>query len=131
MTKDLKDMIEKVEEEQASRAYLEKTIDKLKAEVNSLTNKLESQKVPFKVEPVRRVEEPDNSEEVSILKNLIISLRQEVDQKSKEKEAFQKQLQELKEEFVKVREELFDSAKDEIIIKTQNSLNTLIQDYGK
>lgn len=131
MTKDLKNMIEKVEEEQASRAYLEKTIEKLKAEVTSLRKKLDSQKVPFKVEPVRRVEELDNSEEISILKNLVTSLRQEVEQKNRDKEAIQEQLQELKKEFVKVREELFDSAKDEIIIKTQNSLNTLIQDYGK
>lgn len=131
MTKDLKDLIEEVEEEQASRAYLEKTIDSLKAEVASLKNKLDDQKPTFKIEPIRRVEEHDESEEISILKNLITSLRQELEQKGRENKALQEQLQELKIEFVKVRDELFDSAKDEIIIKTQNSLNTLIQDYGK
>jgi len=131
MTKDLKNLIEKVEEEQASRAHLEKTIDSLKAEVASLKNKLDNQKPTFKVEPIRRVEEHEESEEISILKNLITSLRQELEQKSRENKALQEQLQELKNEFVKVRNELFDSAKDEIIVKTQNSLNTLIQDYGK
>ncbi len=131
MPKDLKDLIEKVEEEQESRAYLEKTIESLKAEVASLKNKLEDQKPSFKIEPVRHVEEHDESEEISILKNLINSLRKELEQKGIENKELQKQLEELKTEFVKVRNELFDSGKDEIIIKTQNSLNTLLQDYGR
>ncbi|MBY9003101.1 MAG: hypothetical protein KGD73_03945 [Candidatus Lokiarchaeota archaeon] len=131
MPKDLKDLIEKVEVEQESRAYLEKTIDSLQAEVASLKNKLDGQKPTFKIKPVRRADEHDESEEISILKSMTTALRQESEQKSKENEVLQEQLQALKTEFVKLRNELFDSAKDEIIIKTQNSLNTLIQDYGK
>ena len=131
MPKDLKDLIEKAEVEQESRAYLEKTIDSLQAEVVSLKNKLDGQKPTFKIEPVRRADEQDESEEISILKSMTTSLRQELEQKGKENELLQEQLQSLKTEFVKMRNELFDSAKDEIIIKTQNSLNTLIQDYGK
>ena len=42
MSKDLKDLIDEAEEEQESRAYLEKKIEKLKAEVTKLKNKLEA-----------------------------------------------------------------------------------------
>lgn len=133
MSKELKDLIDKAEEEQASRAFLEKTVDRLKAEVATLNKKLGEKRTEFKVEPVRHVEEAetDTSKEISVLKNAVTSLKQELIQKERDKKLLQTQLSELKIEFEKVRDEMLNSSKDDMIIKTQNSLNTLIQDYSK
>jgi DNA repair exonuclease SbcCD ATPase subunit len=131
MGKDIKDLIDEAEQDQESRAYLEKTIEKLQAEVSNLRNKLEKQNVPFKIEPVKQVEEKDESEEIRILKNMVSSLRQELIQKDGEKSSLQKQIHDLTTEFETLRNSSFDSVKDDMIIKTQNSLNNLLQDYGR
>jgi len=131
MSKDLKDLIDEAEEEQQSRAYLEKTIEKLKTEVTKLKNKLEAQKTSLKIEPVKHVEEQSESEEIEILKDMISTLSQKVEQKSDEKEQLQKKVEDLTLELDEVKESLSDTIKDEMLTRTQNSLNTLIQDYGK
>ena len=132
MSKDLKDLIEKAEEEQDSIAFLEKTVEKLKLENATLKKKLYELNPEIELEPVQQVEENvEASKEISILRNVVSSLRQELIKTESDKTALETQLDELKIEFNKLREEMFDSAKDEMIIKTQNSLNTLINDYGK
>ena len=131
MSKDLKDLIEHAEEEQNSRAFLEKNIERLKAEVDSLKKKLEEKRPEFKVEPVRHYGEYDDSNEIDTLKNKISSLKNQLTEKEQDNSELDKELTDLKIEFEKAREEMFNSAKDEVIIKTQNSLNSLIQDYGK
>ena len=131
MSKDLKDLIEQAEEEQNSRAFLEKNIERLKAEVDSLKKKLEEKRPEFKVEPVRHYGEYDDSNEIDTLKNKISSLKNQLTEKEQDNSELDKELTDLKIEFEKAREEMFNSAKDEMIIKTQNSLNSLIQDYGK
>ncbi|MGB5910974.1 MAG: hypothetical protein WBH31_07275 [Promethearchaeia archaeon] len=131
MSKDLKDLIDEAEEEQQSRAYLEKKIEKLKAEVTKLNNKLEAQKTSLKIEPAKHVEEQSETEEIEILKDMISTLSQKVEQKSDEKEQLQKKVEDLTLELEEVKESLSDTIKDEMLSRTQNSLNTLIQDYGK
>ena len=131
MSKDLKDLIEQAEEEQNSRAFLEKTIERLKTEVASLTNQLEEKRSEFKVESIRHVGELDSSEEVDALKSTVSSLKSQIYEKEQDNNKLNEDFNKLKAEFEKVREEMFNSAKDEMIIKTQNSLNILIQDYGK
>ena len=131
MSKDLKDLIEKAEEEQASIAFLEKTVEKLKVENATLKKKLYEISPGIKVETVQQVEELDRSKEISGLKKTVSSLKQELIKTEGDKNALETQLNKLKIEFNKIRDEMFDSAKDEMIIKTQNSLNTLITDYGK
>lgn len=131
MSKDLKDLIDEAEEEQQSRAYLEKTIEKLKFEVTKLKNKLEAQKTSLKIEPVKHIEERSESEEIKILKDMILTLTQKVEQKNDEKEQLQKKVEDLTLELDDVKESLSDTIKDEMLSRTQNSLNALIQDYGK
>lgn len=131
MSRDLKDLIDEAEEEQESRAYLEKTIEKLKFEVTKLKNKLEAQKASFKIEPVEHIEEQSESEEIKILKDMISTLTQKLEQKNDEKEHLQKKVEDLTLELDDAKERLSDTIKDEMLLRTQNSLNTLIQDYGK
>ncbi|MFX1588156.1 MAG: hypothetical protein ACFFC1_08375, partial [Promethearchaeota archaeon] len=117
--------------EQESRAYLEKTIEKLEFEVTKLKNKLEAQKASFQIEPVKHIEEQSESEEIKILKDMISTLTQKVEQKDDEKEHLQKKVEDLTLELDDAKERLSDTIKDEMLSRTQNSLNTLIQDYGK
>ncbi|MFX1586167.1 MAG: hypothetical protein ACFFDL_16595 [Promethearchaeota archaeon] len=131
MSRDLKDLIDEAEEEQQSRAYLEKTIEKLKFEVTKLKNKLEAQKASLKIEPVKHIEERSESEEIKILKDMISTLTQKLEQKNDEKEQLQNKVEDLTLELDEVKENLSDTIKDEMLSRTQNSLNTLIQDYGK
>ncbi len=131
MSKDLKDLIEQAEEEQDSRAFLEKTVEKLKAEVVSLKSKLGEKRSELKIQPIRHNEEYDESKDMDTLKSMVSSLRNQLYEKEQDNDTLNKELAELKIEFERAREEMFNSAKDEMIIKTQNSLNSLIQDYGK
>ena len=131
MSKDLKSMIDKAEDDDKSRAYMEKTIDGLKIEIASLQKKIEEKKSSFKIEPVRHNEESDDSKEISILNNIINSLRQEVNQNEKEKEVLQEMVNGLTGDLEETKEILSDSVKNDLYIKTQNSLNNLIQDYGR
>ncbi|MFX1493720.1 MAG: hypothetical protein ACFFBZ_05515 [Promethearchaeota archaeon] len=131
MSRDLKDLIDEAEEEQESRAYLEKTIEKLEFEITKLRNKLEAQKASFKLEPVKHIEEQGESEEIKILKDMILTLTQKLEQKNDEKEQLQKKVEDLTLKLDDAKERLSDTIKDEMLSRTQNSLNNLIQDYGK
>jgi myosin heavy subunit len=131
MSKDIKDLIEKAEEEQETRAHLEKTIEQLKTEVATLKIKLEEKKFSYKIEPVRHVEEPKDTEDIIILKDMISSLKQELQQKTDEKESLHEMVEELSLELESTREKLADPKKDEILSRTQNSLNSLIKDYSR
>ena len=131
MSENLKDLIDKAEEEEKTRAQLEKTVESLELKVAKLEIKLkEKQKEPeFGVE--HPVSEDKESEEIKILKNLINSQNQELTQRNREKEALHMKIQDLNTELVNLKEGMNDSIKDQVIMKTQNSLNTLIEDYGR
>ncbi len=131
MSKDLKSKIEKAEEEDKSRAYMEKTIDGLKIEIASLQRKLEEKKPSFKIKPIRHGEEKDESEEISVLKNMINSLKQDITQNENEKEILQEMVNGLIIDLEETKESLSDSSKNDLYLKTQNSLNNLIQDYAR
>ena len=131
MSQNLKDLIDKAEEEERTRAQLEKNVENLKLKVARLETKLketrESQEPVFQNVPTGEAE----SEEILILKNLINSQNQELTQRNREKEALQIKVENLSKELGDLKESMNDSIKDQVIMKTQNSLNTLIEDYGR
>ena len=131
MSKNLKDLIDKAEEEDKARAQLEKTVENLELKVAKLESKLkekqESPTLTFTKAPIEEME----SEEITILKNIINSQNKELTQRNQDKESLQVKIQDLNTELVNLKENMNDSIKDQVIIKTQNSLNTLIEDYGR
>jgi DNA repair exonuclease SbcCD ATPase subunit len=131
MSQNLKDLIDKAEEEERTRAQLEKNVENLKLKVARLETKLketrESQEPVFQNVPTGEAE----SEEILLLKNLINSQNQELTQRNREKEVLQIKVENLNNELVNLKESMNDSIKDQVIMKTQNSLNTLIEDYGR
>ena len=131
MSKNLKNLINKAEEEEKSRAQLEKTIENLELKVAKLETKLKESQSSSNLELVKPTAENIESEEIIVLKNLINSQNQELTQRNREKEALQKKIMELNIEIVNLKESLNDSIKDQIIMKTQNSLNNLIEEYGR
>jgi exonuclease SbcC len=131
MSKNLKDLIEQAEDEEKSQAQLEKTIERLELQVAKLETKLKAKKDSSKLEFVKPKKEKPESEEIVILKDLINSQKQELAQKQQEKEILQQNVEIYKQELKYIEDNQADSVKDQIIMKTQNSLNNLIEDYGR
>ncbi|NVM45768.1 MAG: hypothetical protein HWN79_12710 [Candidatus Lokiarchaeota archaeon] len=131
MGKNLKDLIDKAEEEEKSQAQLEKTVESLELKVAKLETKLRESQSSSKFELAKPSAEIIESEEINILKNLINSQNQELTQRNREKEALQNKISDLNAEIVNLKESINDSIKDQVILKTQNSLNNLIEDYGR
>ena len=131
MSENLKDLINKAEEEEKTQAQLEKTVENLELKVAKLETKLKENQSSSKLELVKPTAESIESGEIDILKNLINSQNQELSQRNREKEALQQKIKNLNDELISMQESLNDDIRDEVIIKTQNSLNNLIEDYGR
>ncbi|MFX1497017.1 MAG: hypothetical protein ACFFBH_05800 [Promethearchaeota archaeon] len=131
MSKDLKDLIDKAEEDQQSKAYLEKTIEKLQLEVDKLKSKLDNEKITFKPTPIKHTDDLSDTQEILELKDIVLSLSNKLENKEQEKEILQTKVKDLTIELEEVQKKLLDPLKDEMFSRTQNSLNTLIQDYGR
>ena len=131
MSKDLKDLIDLAEEDEKTRAKLEENVETLKREIVKLNKKLKEKTSLAKIDSVKTVEEFDESEEINILKDLIASQKQELAGRIREKEVLQQKMDEVNLELENVRDTFTDSVKDQVLIKTQNSLNNLIEDYGR
>lgn len=131
MSENLKDLINKAEEEEKTQAQLEKTVENLELKVAKLETKLKENQSSSKLELVKPTTESIESGEIDILKNLINSQNQELSQRNREKEALQQKIKNLNDELISMQESLNDDIRDEVIIKTQNSLNNLIEDYGR
>jgi len=131
MSENLKDLIDKAEEEEKTHAQLEKTVENLELKVAKLETKLKEKKSSSKLKLVKPTVESSEPEEINILKNLINSQNQELSQRTREKEALQQKFKALNDELISMQESLNDDIRDQVIIKTQNSLNNLIEDYGR
>ena len=131
MSKDLKDLIEMAEEDEKTRAQLEENVETLKREIAKLNKKLKEKSSLAKIDSVKLAEDFNEFEEIVILKDLIASQKQELTRKVREIEALQQRMEELKLELDNVRDNFTDSVKDQVLLKTQNSLNNLIEDYGR
>jgi len=131
MDKNLKDLIDEAEENEKTRAQLEKTIENLELKVAKLESKLKDKEDLSKPAFEKAPQDENESGEINILKSLINSQNQELHQRNLEKETLQKKIVDLNSELVNLKENIHDSIKDQVIMKTQNSLNTLIEDYGR
>jgi len=131
MSKELKDLIDMAEEDEKTRAQLEENVETLKREIVKLNKKLKEKTSLVKIDSVKPAEEFQESEEINILKSLIDSQKQELAEKIRETEFLQQKMEEMNLELENVRDSFTDSVKDQVLIKTQNSLNNLIEDYGR
>jgi len=128
MSKNLKDLIDMAEEDDKTRAQLEENVETLKREILKLNKKLDEKTSLAKIASVKPAEEFKESEEINNLKSLIASQKQELEGKIRETEILQQKMEELN---LKIENDRENSAKDQVLIKTQNSLNNLIEDYGR
>ena len=99
MSKDLKDLINTVEEETQSQAELEKIIHSLKEEINKLEFTVKEQKIlienlksQMKDEQIEKSELPS---EIDVLKDMITSQRQALNQKDDEIDNLHEKIDEL------------------------------------
>ena len=131
MSENLKDLIDKAEEEEKTHAQLEKTVENLELKVAKLETKLKESQSGSKFDLAKPSAETAESEEINILKNIINSQNQELTQRNQDKEVLQNKISDLNIEIVNLKESINDSIKDQVLLKTQNSLNNLIEDYGR
>ena len=131
MSKNLKDLIDKAENEEKTQAQLEKTIENLELRIAKLETKLKEKTESFIPEYTELKKEKPESDEEDILKELISSQKQELSQKQQENEVLQKNIENYNLELKNTKSIRNDSVKDQVILKTQSSLNNLIEDYGR
>jgi len=131
MGKKLKDLIEQAEDEDKTRAQLEKTIESLELKVAKLETKLQQKNESSKIEVVKLKEEKPESEEIAILKELINSQKETLTQNQHEKDVLVQNVEDYKQKLKDSKESQGDEIKDQIITRTQNSLNNLIEEYGR
>lgn len=84
MSKDIKNLIDDIEEQNKTRAELEHTIEKLKEEIKRLKLEMEEQKVFIQVSDTNVENKISVPEDIQILKDMIISQRKDLVQKDRE-----------------------------------------------
>ena len=131
MSKNLKNLIDQAEDEEKTYAQLEKKVVSLELKIAKLETKLKEKKESSIPKLIKSKKENLESEEINILKDIVSSQKQELEQKQQENEGLQQNIDNYEQELKNFEDSLNDSVKDEIIVKTQNSLNNLIEDYGR
>jgi len=131
MSENLKDLIDKAEEEERNRAELEKIIEKLNNEINRLNAQLEEQNSRTLLGDKVTTNSLNESEEITILKNMVSSQRQELAQKDYESEILQKKIAELNLDLSKQKESV-DEPIDPMILKEYTTkIENLSKDYDR
>lgn len=124
MSKDIKNLIDDIEEQNKTRAELEHTIEKLKEEIKRLKLEMEEQKVFIQVSDTNVENKISVPEDIQILKDMIISQRKDLVQKDRDIEMLTQKL-----EAIQVSEEKF------VPLRSNNSgdliaqLNSEIETY--
>ncbi|UCD00435.1 MAG: HEAT repeat domain-containing protein, partial [Promethearchaeota archaeon] len=99
MSKDLKNLIDTVEKETHTEAELEKTIHSLKEEINRLEFTIKEQKILIENLKIQmeddQIEKSELPGEIDVLKDMIISQRQELTQKDDEIDKLHEKIDEL------------------------------------
>ncbi len=131
MSENLKDLIDKAEEEESNRAELEKIIEKLNNEINRLNAQLEEQNSRTELSDKVTADSINESEEITILKNMVSSQRKELAQKDYESEILQKKFDDINLELSKQKENV-DEAIDPMILKEYTTkIENLSKDYDR
>ncbi|MHA2182632.1 MAG: hypothetical protein ACXAAH_14525, partial [Promethearchaeota archaeon] len=120
MSKDLKDIIDTVEEETKSQAELEATIKSLNEEINRLNSVIDEQKMLIK-DQSNSTELDGNTiqGEVDILKDLIISQRKELTSKDESTEKLHDRIDELTLRLEKSNNGTFTTQENDDLIAAQ------------
>ncbi len=131
MSENLKDIIDKAEEEERNRAVLEKTIEKLNNEINRLKAQLEEQKPRTLLSDKVTIDSLNESEEITILKNMVSSQRKELAQKDYESEILQKKIDDFNLELSKQKENLGETVDPMILKEYTKKIENLTEEYHR
>ncbi|MFX1410866.1 MAG: hypothetical protein ACFFA6_10960 [Promethearchaeota archaeon] len=131
MSENLKDLIDKAEEEEKNRALLEKTIEKLNNEINRLKIQLEGKNSQTTLTEKITIDSIRESDEINILKNLITSQRQELAQRDYEVETLQRKVEDLNLVLAKQKEMLEENVDPMILEEYNTKIENLTEDYNR
>jgi chromosome segregation ATPase len=130
MSKNLKDLIDGVEQEEMSRSQLEKEIEILITENRKLQTKLDELKPKSLLKTKLQKSVVEDSEEIKILKNLISSQKNEILKKDGKIKNFQQKIDELDKYILKLKNEI-ESHDSKIVEQTQKSMENLLNEYQR
>ena len=92
MTPDLKNIINSVETEDKTQSELEQTIKLLKDEISKLKFTIKEQKILIQNQKAKTHQKMEVPEDIEILKDIIITQRQELNKKDKDIDILEQKL---------------------------------------
>ena len=95
MTPDLKNIINSVETEDKTQSELEQTIKLLKDEISKLKFTIKEQKILIQNQKAKTQQKMEVPEDIEILKDIIITQRQELNKKDKDIDILEQKLEEI------------------------------------
>lgn len=140
MTPDLKDLINTVETQDKSQSELEQTIKLLKDDISRLKFTIKEQKILIQNQKTKTQQKMEVPEDIEILKDIIITQRQEINKKNKDIDILEQKIEEIipnadtdtilrKEEIEK--EELINAKKMIIQLTEENELYQVNESNAK
>ncbi|MHA1254495.1 MAG: hypothetical protein ACTSPS_02725, partial [Promethearchaeota archaeon] len=95
MTPHLKDIINSVETEDKTQSELEQTVKLLKDEISKLKFTIKEQKILIQNQKAKKQKKMEVPEDIEILKDIIITQRQELNKKDKDIDILEQKLEEI------------------------------------
>ena len=95
MTPDLKDLINSVETQDNTQSELEQTVKLLKDEISKLKFTIKEQKILIQNQKAKTQKKIEVPEDIEILKDIIITQRQEINKKDKDIDTLEQKLEEI------------------------------------
>ena len=95
MTPDLKDLINSVEIQDNTQSELEQTVKLLKEEISKLKFTIKEQKILIQNQKAKTQKKIEVPEDIEILKDIIITQRQEINKKDKDIDTLEQKLEEI------------------------------------
>ena len=123
MSKNIKNLIDNIEEQGKTRAELEQTIEKLKEEIKKLNSKIQEEKILRQVSKSDMGDKATVPDEVQILKDMILSQRKDLIQKEEEIETLKKKLDGTQESN-EMNAQLMSSSSEELITQQKAEIET-------
>jgi DNA repair exonuclease SbcCD ATPase subunit len=131
MNNNLKDLINKAEQEERTHSELQKTIDKLSLEIASLRKKLNEQEIKSKTLLKEKPFQQEESEEIESLKKIITSQKVQLGEKELQNKQLQLNLSNLKSEIESQKSSMVSSPDSQILLDTKQALENILEDYGR
>ncbi|NHJ25068.1 MAG: hypothetical protein EAX89_10860 [Candidatus Lokiarchaeota archaeon] len=131
MSNNLKNLIDKAEQEERTHSELQKTIDKLNLEIANLKKKLEEHGTKSKTSLKGKSQSYELSQEIESLKQIIISQRDQLVAQELKSQELQIKLTNLTSELESKKSDIVNPVDVKVLSETKDALENILEDYGR